>query len=83
MRVTAPDGSVVTNFHRPGYWHVIKMLSRGGLQAIRKTWPAGASAGDEVQIESRKFTVDRYKQVIIESKPMISSESLYELAAHA
>lgn len=81
FRVTAPDGSVVDEFLRPGYWRVIQGSSREGPTAIRKTWPPKVKPGDVVQIEDREFTVNKYSQVVIESQPLESPESLYALAS--
>jgi hypothetical protein len=81
FRVTAPDGSVVSEFLRPGYWRVIQGSSREGPTAIRKTWPPKVKPGDNVQIEGREFTVNKYSQVVIESQPLESPESLYALAS--
>ena len=81
FRVNGPDGSVVDEFVRPGYWRVIQGSSREGPTAIRKTWPPKVKPGDLVQIEGREFTVNKYSQVVIESQPLKSPESLYALAS--
>ncbi|WP_145057857.1 exo-rhamnogalacturonan lyase family protein [Lignipirellula cremea] len=81
FRVTAPSGSIVSEFFRPGYWRVIQGSSREGPTALRKTWPPKVNPGDKVQIEDREFTVNKYRQVVIESQPLTSQDSLYELAS--
>lgn len=81
FRVNAPDGSIVDEFVRPGYWRVIQGSSREGPTAIRKTWPPKVKPGDVVQIEGREFTVNKYSQVVIETQPLESPESLYALAS--
>ncbi len=82
MRVAGPNGSTVTQFQRPGYWRVIRGGSRDGLVALRKTFlPSSYHDGDSVEIEGRTYKVNKYRQVVLESQPLKSPESLYELAA--